>query len=409
MPIKLRSTNLETATARLRLDKQKKPFWVKLSPGVYLGYRRLDAAGSWSVRAPDGKGAAWTQKFADADDYAEAVPPTVLSFAQAQVEAMKLARGDNATTDTSKPTTVDMALVLYKDELTANGLNVYNETGVRYHCTAALLARPVALLAAVELKAWRDDLATKMKRSSVNRLLSSMIRALSLAAKFDSRIQNADARKLGLEKLGDATADRNVILPDHTIIAWIDQAYRHDADLGLYVDMLAETGARPNQAARVLVSDLRCGAKPVLTVPKSGKGGGKNRAARKTQRTPVPISPMLARKLQAAAKGRAPNEPLMLQSDGKPWGKSRDYARDIAKVVKAIGLDEKEVTLYALRHSSIVRHLLKATSSPKMIADAHDTSITMLARHYSRYLINHGDEQLRAALLVREPQLAIAA
>ena len=83
-----------------------------------------------------------------------------------------------------------------------------------------------------------------------------------------------------------------------------------------------ETGARPSQAARLLVEDLHGGARPRLAMPRSAKGGSKNRVARKAERINVPISEALAASLKAAAKGRAADAPLLLRADGQPWSKS---------------------------------------------------------------------------------------
>ena len=176
---------------------------------------------------------------------------------------------------------------------------------------------------------------------------------------------------------------------------------RHEA-LGLYVDVLAGTGARPSQAARLLVADLIADAKaPRLRMPKSGKGGSKDRIARKAQRFSVPITSALALKLKAAAKGRAPDAPLLLQGDGTPWGErpSENYREDISEVVAGLGLDD-ETTLYALRHSSIVRALKLVPI--RIVAASHDTSVAAIERHYSAHITEHSDEICRRALLHHE-------
>jgi integrase len=144
--------------------------------------------------------------------------------------------------------------------------------------------------------------------------------------------------------------------------------------------------------------------RPKLMMPKSGKGGGRNRSERKAERYSVPITPALAVKLKEAAKGRANNAPLLVQSNGSSWGNNpgQSYHREVNKVVTAIGLDPADVTMYALRHSSIVRMLL-ANIPVRIIASTHDTSIRMIERHYSRYITEHSDELSRRALLQPEP------
>jgi hypothetical protein len=67
-------------------------------------------------------------------------------------------------------------------------------------------------------------------------------------------------------------------------------------------------------------------------------------------------------------------------------------------VVGAAGLDPDEVTLYALRHSSIVRQLL-ANVPIRIVATLHDTSVKMIERTYSRHIAEHTDALARRALL----------
>jgi hypothetical protein len=57
---------------------------------------------------------------------------------------------------------------------------------------------------------------------------------------------------------------------------------------------------------------------------------------------------------------------------------------------------------YALRHSSIVRALMRGLPT-RLVADAHDTSVAMLERTYARYIADHSDTALRAAQLDMTP------
>src|SRR5262245_65689005 len=80
----VRSVKLETRTARLKLPVLKKPYFVRIAPGVGLGYRRNRTAGTWVTRAADGLGGNWTQAFATADDFEDANGTDVLNFLQGQ-------------------------------------------------------------------------------------------------------------------------------------------------------------------------------------------------------------------------------------------------------------------------------------------------------------------------------------
>jgi integrase len=401
---KPRKTSLETPTSRRKLAVRKGSYFVKISPGISLGYRRNQGAGVWSVRATDGHGTEWLQKIALSDDLEPAAPPLVLDYWQAIEAARKLARKQpGAPEDESRPLTVAEVLDRYSDDLKARNQNVQNAVWVRSHLPGTLLSKPVALLSSRELTHWRDSLLDKISASSVNRLCGSFVAALNLAAAHDHRLKNV--WKVGLQALPDADEDRNVILTDNEVRSLIDGCYRHDAALGLFAHVMSETGSRPSQIARLTCADLVADPKrPRVTMPRSGKGGGRNRVSRKSQRVPVAVSLSLAERLKAQAKGRASDAPLLLQSDGSSWGSepSRNYRAAIREIVQGLGWNADAITLYSLRHSSVVRQLL-AHVPVRIIATTHDTSIGMIERFYSRYISSHSDAHTRAALLDHEP------
>jgi integrase len=405
MARKVSFSALESRSARLRLKIRRRPYsGPSLARGIALMYRRNKTNGTWVLKASDGHGAYWTKAFALADDFEDADAKNVLTFYQAQDQAKKLARGEDGSTGAA-PITPDSALKDYRRDLEARGANPYNADWPRLHLTSVLLAKPVALLASKELKAWRDGLLGTMAPATINRLCRCVCAALALAAQHDERIQNRQAWEIGLAALPDAQEARNVIISDDKVREFVATAYGLDDRFGLLADTLAITGARPSQAVRLLVRDLDDHpVRPKLLMPKSGKGGGRNRVKKKAERYSVPITVQLAARLKQAAKGCADDAPLLLQSDGSPWDKNpgQTYYRDVSKVVAAIGLDPDEVTMYALRHSSIVRMLLQNVPI-RLVASLHNTSVAMIEKHYSRYIVEHSDDISRRALLQHEP------
>jgi len=79
-------------------------------------------------------------------------------------------------------------------------------------------------------------------------------------------------------------------------------------------------------------------------------------------------------------------------------GRSRIIPEPFKRLVKSLGLDPSEITLYALRHSSVVRQLIRNVPI-RVVAVNHDTSVAMLERTYSRYIGDHSDALARGALL----------
>jgi len=401
---KPRNAKLESATARRKLALRKKPYYVRLSPGIALGYRRNAGAGTWTVRVADG-GAEWTKKIALADDFEGASPPHVLSYWQALDTARALARRQpGEAIDESRPLTVAEALDRYEADLKARGGDPYNVRHVRLHLTGSILSKPVALLGATELRKWRDWLLDKgLAPGTVNRTKTGLRAALELAAAHDPRIANERAWKVGLAALPDAHRARNVILDDATVRRVVAAAYDHDPALGLMVEVAAVTGARLSQLARLEVADLQAdGPEPRLLMPLSAKGRARNK---RHERRPVPITGALASVLKQEAADRASDAPLLTRADGSGWGHSRTrhHRNDFRAVIEAAGLDPDEVTLYALRHSSIVRQLL-ANVPIRIVATLHDTSVKMIERTYSRYIASHSDEIARRALLETDAQ-----
>ena len=196
--------------------------------------------------------------------------------------------------------------------------------------------------------------------------------ALNLAARRDHTINNRMAWSDGLSGLSEDLSSRNVErLDDAQVHAVIAASYALDRHLGLYVEVAAQTGARPSQISRLVLADLQDGEAPRLLMPSSRKGRG-----RKPSRYPVPISKPLADKL---ASDRELEAPLLTRADGCRWQASNrgDYAHLFEKVVARLGLD---VTFYALRHQAMIRALLAGVPMRVPITATTDTSTVMLER-----------------------------
>ena len=248
-------------------------------------YRRNGTNGTWVLKFSDGHGAYWTKGFALADDFDDSDGKNVLTFYEAQDQPKKLARGGNGSAD-SAPITVDGALNDYKTDLISRNSNPYNAQWPRVHLTSALLSKPVALLAATELKrVARRPADPRSRLPTVNRLCACLSAALEQAALHDRRIQNRDDWEIGLAGLPNAQQARNVILSDDTVRKFVATAYGIDGHFGLLTDTLAITGARPSQAVRLRVEDLHDHpVRPKLMMPKSAKGGDRNRAEKRLER-----------------------------------------------------------------------------------------------------------------------------
>jgi integrase len=372
MPRNIRFFDLETRSTRLKLPVAKKPIFVRVGPGVGLGYRRNRTAGSWVGRFADGKGANRTEVIGLADDYENANGNRILDFWQAQERVRALARGDGGRV-LGRPIRVGEALEAYEADLRTRGADVGNVARVQVHLAPDLRGMAVALLAARDLRRWRDGLIKILAPSTVNRTCTALKAALNLVADHDERIANRRAWETGLGTIPDAEKSRNVILSDADIRWIIAEAQALSPEFGMFVEVAAVTGARVSQLSRLEVQDLQADrADTRLLMPTSRKGRG----TKMSQRHPVPIPAGLALCLQAMATDRPATAPLLLKSSGDAWRKS-DHSRLFRRVATAAHQDPAEVTIYALRHSNIVRQLLAGVPI-RVVAVNHDTSVAMI-------------------------------
>lgn len=390
-----RASRLETRTARLKLGVREKPYdFTTISPGIALGYRRNRAAGTWVVRVADGHGGNWTKRVGLADDHEEADGEHVLTWWQASDKARKVARGSD--TDAGRPATVKDAVDAYERDLIARGGNVINASRIRRHLTPTLASKPVGLLTARELAAWRDALlAEGLQPATVVRLCKVTKAALTLAARRDHRILNRSSWADGLGGLAEGFVSRNVQrLDDDQVRAVIAAAYEIDRAFGRYVETAAITGARISQIARLTVADLQAdNGTPRLMMPCSRKGKG-----RKPGRYAVAITESLATRLKTAAGERSAGAPLLLRATGTAWQRA-DHTLLYRRAAARAGITG---SITALRHSSIVRALLAGVPL-RIVAASHDTSAMMVERTYSAYILDHADALTRTALLESAP------
>jgi integrase len=429
---RIRSSVIEGRTARLKLPVARKPVFVKVGPRVGLGYRRTQTAGTWVVRVADGKGGYWTKALGIADDFDQPNGNTIMDFWQAQNSARALARSSltGSADDDGKPVTVAQALARYKADLETRGGDLHNVSRVLQaqdgaegrrqrgrrgvaQLPATLANKAVALLTAGDLSKWRDGLkAKKLAPSTVNRTATVLKAALNLAADHDEHISNRQAWEKGLATIPDAEDARNVILPDDVVRSIITGAYGDSPEFGLLVEVAALTGARVSQLRRLKVEDVQGDRADVrLMMPTSRKGRGH----KKSTHRPVPIPESLVTRLRPVIDGKLGNAALLVKPGGAPWQRS-DHTRLFKRVAKNVfkkmakdaglepdvaknaGLDPEEVTIYALRHSSIVRQILAGVPI-RVVAVNHDTSVQVIERNYSKFIGDHSDGLARAALL----------
>ena len=285
---------------------------------------------------------------------------------------------------------------------------------------AAVAAVALHELGERDLQVWREGLPDDMKASTQKRLINDFKAALNAAAatyraRLPSTLPATIKHGLKVPNSGDdePIARDNQILKDGEV-AWlittahaIDSERGEDGDLYRMVLVLAATGARFSQVARLRVSDCQI-APGRLMLPVSRKGKSKSGSI------PVPIGRDVVDVLVPLTTGRASDAPLLERWHFKrgtglqwerdtrgPWRNRDDLNKKLWPAIRERA-DMPEVIPYALRHSSIVRGI-RAGLPLRLVAALHDTSTAMIEKHYAKWIVSGLDEMARAAIVPLVP------
>jgi integrase len=256
----------------------------------------------------------------------------------------------------------------------------------------------------------------EMEAGSARRVSNDFKAALNAAARrYKAQLPSTirDTIKDGLASVNaSATVARQAqVLPDADVRRIISAAWKVDADsdwggdLALIVLVLAATGARFSQVARMTVADVQAMSRRLM-VPVSQKGRGDKRQSYIAVRVGDDILAALAK----ATAGRKGSDPLFLRPHSRqigpakwerdergPWYAAAELTRPWAAIISRAGLAIGTIP-YALRHSSIVRGL-RAGLPTRLVAALHDTSSAMIEKHYAAYIVDVMDDLAARAIV----------
>lgn len=411
-------------SSRARLKVRHHPYWRSVSAGRHLGYYRGKRCGSWIARcrAPGSRDYS-TLPLGSADDLVEADGERVLNWRQAleaavdwfqKVEKPGYLEGRALTVRSA----VDEYSAMRDARDSARAGRPVRSDGrsrlTRYVKVDDQLADLCLYdLTEADLKSWRSRMGG-MKIRTRQRLANDLKAALNYCFENHRRALPSDfpiTVKFGLKsndaywEHGESIARDNQILEDGQVreIVRLARLLDLDGDFALAVVLLAATGARFSQLRRMTVGDVQVEHSRLL-IPTSFKGKGRSPDLIK-----VPVGTDVLTLLEKAIDGRKPSEPLLqkwrykqvssiqwVKASRGPWKTASELTRDWRRVVAEAGLEG--VIPYALRHTSIVRGI-RANLPIRLVAAVHDTSVTMIERHYSRWITEGLEEMVARAVI----------
>lgn len=420
MPRTLIESPITTRSARAAL----KPgvHWRGIDPDVHLGYRKGRRGGRWLVRWYAGERRYCQATLGTADDV---ISEGNLSFEAASKAARSrvvAAREAASRVADEAPVTVRMAVETYvamRDRRASlhAGRTVRSDAHSRLTRTVlndpALADLELGALTDEKLSEWRARVGRGLKATSAQRTASDLKAALNAAyAAHRKRLsaEVAETIRFAFKASRDETpaqpvARSNQILADGQVRRLVEHAFRldRDGDFAILVAVLAATGARFSQVARMRIEDVQPAQRRLL-IPTSRKG-----QKRVAGHVKVCVGADLIEALVPIMEGRGYDEVLLqrwryrqtdriswVRDRRGPWTSASEMTRPWKQLAASAGLPH--CIPYALRHSSIVRGL-RAGLPVRLVAALHDTSVEMIERHYSRW-ITDGLEELAARAVI---------
>ena len=375
MPRTVQDQKIQTRTQRLRLAARGNPYYRHLTDRVAIGYRRLkDRAGVWVVRERLADGTYKARALPGvADDILGANGGGILSFDQAVAAA----------------TTSDGAAI--QDLPVADAMDQWADDKCKaidspkrirdYTSSAARIGKAfstvtVRTITAHQIKAWRDSYlddtegedARRKRRATANRNLATLKAALNKATR-EHKILMDHKPWDAVEKFpkADAFGKRLIVLTEEEQAQLIAAA---PATLGVFIELVFETGCRPGELQGATVGDVSRDKKAIQV---DGKTGSRK----------VVLSPRAREIIGQLIDGANDKTRPLLVVDGKRW-EDQPRIRAFRAAAKDAGLDPS-TTLYAGRHTYITRKLTQGVP-PTALAQQCGTSVAMIEQSYAHFL-----------------------
>jgi integrase len=392
MARQIRSSQLEARTNRLKLPIARKPAFVRIGPGISLGYRRNRTAGTWVLRVADGKGGGKTSAIGHADDYDEADGQSFFTFFQAQERAKSVVR-TMSSGGILKPITIGEAAANYLEVLSVKNSHTAYDTKLRLekHFLKKFNEMPVANLTKTMLDNWLMLLVVKSdnpegirkSKDSANRVLSMVKALLNHAMRDQSHGLKDDSPWRFVRPFDRVSKPRDIRYTNEDVLKLINSA--NDPSVANLIKAAFLTGARYGEMMESLVSSVDFAAE---TWTVRGKTGGRT----------IVLQKSAVEFFEALIDGRAAEEFLFIRSDGRRWKKS-SQTRPFKEALSVAGLPGQG-SIYALRHTYI-SFAIEGGVPLTVIAKNCGTSVRMIEKTYAKLL----NEKERAFIEKGTPSL----
>lgn len=371
------SKSFQKVVDRKALPPRRDPYWMKLSQGNYLGYRKMesDSEGTWTARSYDSLSG--QQRRQPLGDFSEYPPSERFDLAKKAAEDWFAHIGKGGALGTY---TITSACDAYVDHLISRGKeSSAADAKARFESyvldDAQFANLELTKLTPAHIEAWRRRLrdrpvtsgknkGQKRSESTLNRDMTPFRAALNHAY-GDGHVTSDFAWKKKLLPVENADKQRTLYLDIDQRRRLIDHA---QPDLASFLKALSLIPLRPGNLAKLCVANFSAKLKTISLPVDKGK---ENRH--------IQLSKQAFELCREQAKNADQSDPLFRQQSGEAWHK--DAWKDRIKVAAAnAGLPAETVT-YTLRHSTIT-DLVHQGVDLLTVAQISGTSVKMIEKHY---------------------------
>jgi integrase len=406
MARRIKDSTLDSREARRRLKIRGKPHFRAIERGLHLGYRRLGGgqAGTWVARYYLGEQEYENERVGTADDVSDADGVVVLDFWSAaakaragMVERAHRAAGHQGTLTVGQ--TLDKYLEFLERERKSG-----KDAGYRIEALIrpALGEIEVAKLTADMIRDWlnslvkvgprvrtregleqkhgkigRDADAQRARRSTANRVLTTLKAALNRAWKDGKVASNAAWARV--EPFKDVAAAR---IRHLTITEAKRLINACDPDFRLLVQAALETGARYGELAALAVHDFNPDSE-TLAIRQSKSGKSRH----------IVLTDEGAAFFRQLCAGRAGGETMLRKADGGPWLKSNQCSL-MAEAVKRAKI-EPAIGFHGLRHTWASLAVMAQVPLLVVARNLGHRDTRMVEIHYSHFTEDYVTKAIR--------------
>lgn len=384
--------SITKVSERAALKPRSEPYWLKVSTGAYLGFRKLTrvSTGTWVAYWRDASTGKKTK--ASLGDFEDLSPAERYDAAKKAADAWFAARGAGVRCVVS--TTVRDACLAYVAHLRERGDGPASDALGRLERRVIgrekssrkkpLKANPLATLKLADLrlhhlKKWRAALpqATRAEMASSQRDLNTLKAALNFARGEQMVSSDAAWATLpGFDNIdaGNTAREYLTIEQRRRLLDACEPALR---DL---LEGLALLGARPIELARATVADYDARSATLALWSMKGRP-----AIKRARSVPLKALPGALALLQRLAKGKLPAAPLWTRADGLAWQHS-DHDELVRAAAQAAGMPG--VTAYSLRHTFIT-DAVGSGAPVDTVGRVVGTSAAMIEKTYGKLVQEH--------------------